>query len=218
MNMEKKTNILDNKKFQVLLHENECLNNRVMSCVRLYYDVGIVIASSVVLLGIYSVVNRKYSLFLAIPLLIVLGEIFYLYLTHIVMRFEWYMIDNIETNFDNMIEEDVLDMTRKIGIFRKFINQDKDAVRHFYAKKCIPYLLGYIIFFIGALFLNLGKTFKINSIPMGIETIELGIVECSTGIYFFILLLLIVAILWICKEYKDYSEEIKSLIKKTMKK
>lgn len=217
--MREDLNSLETKKIQILLHTNECLHNRTMSNVKLYYDVGVVVISSIILLGIYSVVERKYTLLLAIPLLIVIGEIFYLHLVHMTMKIEWYMINNIELKFD-IIEPEILNIARKVGIFRNIVNQSKYASLKFHAKKWIPYLGGYIIFCIGCLAINIGRTnsLEIKPIDLGIlkiGTIEFEIIGCSVVIYFLLLLGLILAIWLICREYERYSKDIESLIKKS---
>jgi len=219
--MGEETNSLDSEKLQILLHANECLNNRIMTSVRLYYDVGVVIASSVILLGIYSVVSEKYTLLLAIPILIALGEIFYLHLVHMVMKFEWYVIENIEVKFDT-IESEILNIIREVGTFRNLINKD-NASLNFHIKRWIPYLGGYIIFCISSLAINIGRThnLNINPIDLGIlkiGIIELRIIECSVIIYFLIFLVLITAIFLIHREYKKYSDKIQLLPKKQLKK
>ena len=192
--MWKNSNSLDDKKFQTLLHVNECLNNRVLLNVRLYYDIGIVTASSVILLGIYSVVNKVHMLLFAIPLLIVLGEVFHLHLTYKTMKFEWHMIKNIECKFDKMVESEILNFTREIGIFRYVNGQRKNtALSKFKQKKWLPYLCGYIFFCLIAFIFNYGE-------PIWIILFMI--------IYLLILLGLAFFIGFVDNKFSYYSEEI----------
>lgn len=192
--MRKEINTLEEKKFQILLHSNECLNNRIISNIKLYYDVGIVITSSIVLLAIYSIVENKYPLLFVIPLLIALGEVFYLYLTYLVMKSEFYIIKNIECKFDILIESKILYFAREIGLFRHIYDSKlKDALSEFRRCKWIPFVSGYLFFCIIVLIINFNEFIWVIRFIL---------------IYYLVLLGLIVAILFIEDRFSYYSKEI----------
>jgi len=210
-------NFIIDKKIQILLHANDCLNERCISSVKLYYDIGIIIASSIILIGIYAVINKEHKLFLAIPLLIALGEFFYLHTSHIIMRIEWYMIKNFETKFDKMIQPKILNFTRELGTFRDVYNPKKKSKFNFLknpkfrfsVRRWIFYLGGYILFFIIALILNFGE--DITVLPY--INFKMELFPWSLLLYSIILEILILDIYRKYNEFNNYINKIKKLKK-----
>jgi hypothetical protein len=203
--MGKTANSLDNKKFQTLLHINDCLNNRIILNVKLYYEIGIVIASSIIIAGVYSVINSVYKLLLIIPILIALGEAFYLYLTFMTMKFEWFLIENVEYEIDELIKSKIFCYNRKLGMFRNIICHNNSALREFSINKWAIYLAAYLFFCGFALLFNFGKIITIPGVNW-----KIGLFEWSLWFYSCILLGLLIGIRSICNDFNSYSERIKT--------
>jgi len=192
-------------KIEILLQSNNCLNERIISDCKISYDVGLVIASSIILIMIYSVIYGNYKAFTAIPILIFSGHMIILHIAHIIMKFEWHMIEHIEKKLDVLCEENILSFTRKLGIFRdlnNFENKIKSREVWFRWKKLYILFLIYILTIIITFWLNWG---------VKIGDTNYMIFEIYCWFYFILLVLYIIAIFKIRKEYNNYVNKIKSL-------
>lgn len=199
---DKKIDITKEKEIQVLLHINEYLGNRIIAYTKLYYDIAFIVASSVVLTILYAIANDKLRLFFFVPVIIFLGDIFYIYLTLRVMDFEWYIINNIDQKFDDMLK-----VIQKTGIFRDLFNEDKYAKGKFYLCKWGLYFGGYILSFIFAFILNLDKPIYIPGIRWSINVLW------SFGVFIILTIFFLLIINYLRKKFIYYSDEIKRIIK-----
>jgi len=200
---DKKINIPEDNELQILIHINEYLGNRIITYSKLYYDIAIIVASSVALTVLYAIANVRLILFFAVPVIILLGHIFYMYLTLRVIDFEWYIINKYKNhNFNNIPE-----VVQKIGIFRDLFNEDKHAKGIFYLCKWVLYSGGYIFSLVIALILNFNKPITIPGINWNINV--------WWSLFVFIPLTIVYALVIniLRKKFIYYSVEIKKIIK-----